>query len=143
MFGAVLVGYLFSTIVFRRRQKRRHGRYVISILAVCPNAHAMKVKDKYAGMMGLCPICRARMKVPKPGADVLTGNSAVDVLHPQDSDLSGLSLDTIEFTKDDTAFWTVQHRDDAERVCAKCHEIIPTDSHVCPHCRAYVAKLNE
>lgn len=30
----------------------------------CPNGHALKVKDKYAGKTGLCPRCGVQMIVP-------------------------------------------------------------------------------
>ena len=32
----------------------------------CPNGHFLRVKDEYAGKTGLCPSCRARVRVPVP-----------------------------------------------------------------------------
>ena len=34
------------------------------IEVVCPNGHALKIKEKYAGQYGLCPRCRAPIAVP-------------------------------------------------------------------------------
>lgn len=32
----------------------------MSIKVTCPNGHALKVKDEFAGKAGLCPHCKAR-----------------------------------------------------------------------------------
>ncbi len=116
----------------------------MSIRAICPNGHAVRVKDKYAGKVGLCPICRARIKVPEPAEDIFTDDSIMDVLRPQESGLSGLSLDIPELAGDDSDYsWSQRKRDKTERICAKCHEKISTDARVCPHCHAYVAQLQD
>ena len=41
----------------------------MSIQVVCPNGHVLKVSDDYAGKMGLCPVCKARIKVPQPSQE--------------------------------------------------------------------------
>jgi hypothetical protein len=46
----------------------------------CPNGHQLKVKDRYAGQTGLCPRCKARVRVPSPG-DV-TDDDILDILGP-------------------------------------------------------------
>ena len=46
----------------------------------CPNGHELKVKDRYAGQTGLCPRCKARVRVPSPG-DV-TDDEILDILGP-------------------------------------------------------------
>ena len=114
----------------------------MSIRAICPNGHAVRVKDKYAGKMGLCPICRTRMKVPKPEKDVFDDDSIMDVLHPQESGLSGLSIDVPELADEEYQWGQRKKADDMERVCAKCHKEMPQGTRVCPHCHTYVAKLH-
>ena len=38
----------------------------MGIMAQCPNGHRVKVKDHLAGRKGLCPVCGAKFRVPKP-----------------------------------------------------------------------------
>jgi hypothetical protein len=40
------------------------------IRVTCPNGHLLRVKDRHAGQMGLCPFCRARVEVPQPNGGV-------------------------------------------------------------------------
>ncbi len=42
----------------------------MSILVTCPNGHKHKVKDRYAGKLRLCPVCRAPIHIP--GKDELS-----------------------------------------------------------------------
>jgi serine/threonine-protein kinase len=36
----------------------------MSIKVSCLNGHSLKIKSKYAGKLGLCPICKARVEMP-------------------------------------------------------------------------------
>jgi hypothetical protein len=36
----------------------------MSIEVTCPNGHWLRIKEKYAGKQGGCPICRAPVCVP-------------------------------------------------------------------------------
>ncbi|HQU45847.1 MAG: hypothetical protein B7Z73_18030, partial [Planctomycetia bacterium 21-64-5] len=47
----------------------------------CPNGHELNVKDKYAGLTGLCPQCQIRVLVPIP-AGKLTDDAIVGMLGP-------------------------------------------------------------
>jgi len=38
----------------------------MAIAAKCPNGHALKVKDEFAGKSGCCPYCGSRVFVPMP-----------------------------------------------------------------------------
>jgi hypothetical protein len=38
----------------------------MAIQTRCPNGHVLNVKDSMAGRAGLCPVCRAVVRVPKP-----------------------------------------------------------------------------
>jgi hypothetical protein len=46
----------------------------MSITVLCPNEHLLKIKDKYAGKKGLCPICKARVQAPFPNTIRFHGN---------------------------------------------------------------------
>ena len=48
----------------------------MSIRVTCPNGHTLKVKDSFAGKVGLCPVCQAKVKVPAP----LGGMSEDDII---------------------------------------------------------------
>ena len=113
----------------------------MSIRVVCPNGHALKIKDKYAGKAGLCPICKARIKVPVPQVDVLPEDSIMDILQPHESGLSGLALEVPDFGNDPADRWPGAEKDQTMKLCAKCHKDIPNEVHVCPFCHTYVAKL--
>lgn len=39
------------------------------IFLTCPQGHALKIKDRFAGMSGYCPRCRAPITVPADEAD--------------------------------------------------------------------------
>ena len=47
----------------------------MSIEVRCANGHLLKVKDSFAGKTGLCPVCRALVRVPQPSI------SEDDILH--------------------------------------------------------------
>jgi hypothetical protein len=47
----------------------------MGIRVECPNGHIFKVKDKYAGKVGLCPHCEGEVKVQVPDALTATETS--------------------------------------------------------------------
>ena len=104
----------------------------MGIQVVCPNGHALKVKSKYGGKVGLCPFCDSRVQVPERERK-LTGQ-------PKESSLSGLSIKIPDFTKD---WQPLKDTEDVERICAKCHKNVPQDATVCPHCHTYIVQLPE
>jgi len=58
----------------------------MSIKVTCPNGHSLKIKTKYAGKTGRCPICKARIIVPSgDGSNVFAEDSIMDVLQPYES----------------------------------------------------------
>ncbi len=50
----------------------------MGIQVECPHGHIFKVKDKYAGKVGLCPHCEGEVKVHVP--DALTATPSSDIL---------------------------------------------------------------
>ena len=114
----------------------------MSIQVVCPNGHVLSVKDCCAGQTGLCPTCKARIKVPLPKVDVLPEESIMDILQPHESGLSGLALEVPDFRNESVDRWPRDEvKDKSLKICAKCHKEIPNEAHVCPFCHTYVAKL--
>ena len=49
-----------------RSSQKRQGESAMGISVTCPNGHAFKVKDKYAGKKGLCPYCPGQVAVRVP-----------------------------------------------------------------------------
>ena len=117
----------------------------MSIRVVCPNGHLLKIKSKYAGKSGLCPICKGRIVVPKPEPDTLSEDSIMDVLDPHESGLSGKALEMsdshAELVEKETEEWWEAH-DAPLKICARCDKEIPSDAHVCPFCKTYVVSLH-
>lgn len=64
----------------------------MSIQVVCPNGHPLTVEDACAGRLGLCPVCKAPVKVPQPDSRPVSERSELDFLVPrateQESQLS-------------------------------------------------------
>ena len=106
----------------------------MGIRIICPNGHALKVKSKYEGKMGLCPICNAEVEIPSRD-EFLTERAGI---HPKESSLSGLSIKVPEQPEE----WELPaKRDEMDKICARCHETVPHNASVCPHCHTYIAKL--
>ncbi len=54
----------------------------MSIKVTCPNGHALQVKSEFAGKAGLCPLCKARIFVPKPEPDAMSEDDLLAILGP-------------------------------------------------------------
>ncbi len=61
------------------RRDGSEGR-TMSIQVICPNGHLLTVPDSSAGRMGLCPVCKAPVKVPLLDTRPITENAVVGVL---------------------------------------------------------------
>ena len=55
----------------------------MSIRVTCPNGHTINVKDSCAGMVGLCPVCKLKVKVPEP-AGGMSEDDIITVLGPHE-----------------------------------------------------------
>ena len=91
----------------------------------------------------MCPICKARIVVPVPQDDVLAEDSIMDILKPQESGLSGIALETPEFDNEPSDQWHPGASKGAVKMCSKCLKEIPSEAHVCPYCKTYVATLTD
>lgn len=59
------------------------------ILCVCPNGHALRVKDKLAGRLGKCPTCGADFQVPALPAAPAEGGPPPVASSPNDAPAEG------------------------------------------------------
>lgn len=107
----------------------------MSIEVSCGNGHRLKVQNSFAGKTGLCPVCRAPVRVPRPQAvsedDVLgfigqpTGPSTKSPV-----DLSDLPPTAPPAGA--TAGKQVQ--------CPQCLQVVSVSYSYCPRCGMPLAK---
>ena len=110
----------------------------MSIRVVCPKGHSLKIKDKYAGRTGFCPLCKSPIKIPVPDEEI-PGGLVRGIYDPSKSGLSGLALEVPEFIDDPAD----EDSEDTMQICGKCQKEVPASAQVCPHCKAYIATLND
>ena len=103
----------------------------MSIKVTCPNGHELKIKNKYAGRKGRCPMCKARIKIPVPEQEI-AGGLVRGIIDPEKSALSGIALDVWEF---------IDPPEETMAICQKCYKEIPDSARVCPHCNTFVERL--
>jgi hypothetical protein len=115
----------------------------MSIRCVCPNGHVIKVKDSLAGKTGLCPLCKARVKVPESRREPVSEDAILDILGPQTVAPTRSDTDTRYDLSDTTLTPTSQKRGTPKKSCHKCNQEIYADTHICPYCHTYIANLND
>jgi hypothetical protein len=118
----------------------------MSIDVTCPNGHALKIKDKYAGKIGRCPHCQMPVHVPE-APHALTDDEILNVVGPPDDihDMpvhqeyahlagseSGLSL---------LGGSSVHKR--LTKTCPKCKYEVKMKLDICPHCHMYFSDPTE
>jgi hypothetical protein len=115
----------------------------MSITVVCPNGHSLKVKDGCAGKAGLCPVCKARVEVPRPSNDNLSDDDILDILGPHDPSREvGLDDTHSGHSRHGSGVGEGERTSPPKKTCEKCNAEIPASTHVCPHCHTYIAHLN-
>ncbi|MHC4404322.1 MAG: hypothetical protein ACYTG0_32105 [Planctomycetota bacterium] len=128
----------------------------MSIQLVCPNGHVLKVSDDWAGKKGLCPVCKARIRVPKPSEEQLSDEAILNILGTFDSkkarkkltDVPDLATRAPKARRDNAssegeAKTTGQDAVPPKRNCPECHREIAAKLHICPHCRTHIAGLKD
>jgi len=116
----------------------------MSIMVRCPKGHVLKVKDSFAGKSGLCPICKARIDVPDPHADALSEDDIADLLGvPTQSHYAGGSASGIALHMPEAAHQTATELAPGKKECIKCHQEIPSGTHICPFCKTYIANMHD
>ncbi|MCL2710460.1 MAG: hypothetical protein FWE95_06240 [Planctomycetaceae bacterium] len=131
-----------------RIRDRGRGESMSTIELVCPNGHRLTAKESSAGKTGKCPVCQARIAIPIPNRSV-TADSAVVAAVLGELNAQAAAQKKVGRTvlapkrpqpavavKDSSALARV-------RVCPNCERDIDLGYHVCPHCHAYLAGLNE
>lgn len=89
----------------------------MGIEIACKNGHALNIKDKYAGKTGLCPVCKAFVRVP------ISDESILELLGQPVAKHQHTGFVVPEVSKRD---------------CGNCRQEIDVRTRICPHCRTYV-----
>jgi hypothetical protein len=113
----------------------------MSIRFICPNGHELNVKDKYAGLTGLCPRCQVRVLVPVPAAK-LSDDAIVDLLVHQDPrHHDGQPVDAGSSSGSSLRGLSPLNR--GMKICPKCRREVRAVYDICPHCRTYFTDAGE
>lgn len=110
----------------------------MSIRVVCPNKHSLKVPDSFAGKTGLCPVCKARVKVPRPGNLQLSEDAILGILGPHEAseDVPQPVVTAPSRAVGDTP-------SPPKKSCDRCNREVAANTHICPFCHTYIASLAE
>ena len=114
----------------------------MSIQVVCPNGHVLKVPDDYAGKAGLCPVCKAKVKVPVPKGKI-SEDAILDILAADAAKVKSQKLDTSDLEPDGVRRGGKVEAMPRKKKCPRCNAAIPADIKICPNCRTYVGGLTE
>jgi len=115
------------------------------IQLVCPNGHRLNAQESSAGKSGKCPVCKASVSIPIPSRPVTADSAIVVAVLGELNAKSATSQ--IGRTVLAPRRQTVAVRDSSAqarvRICPNCERDIDLGYHICPHCHAYLAGLNE
>jgi len=116
----------------------------MSIQVVCPNGHVLRVKDCCAGQTGLCPTCKARVRVPVPANHGLTEDAIMGILGPHDPSRSQhASAPQPQHALHEAASAETDSPSPPKKSCTNCNREISAGTHICPHCHTYIAGLTD
>ncbi|MCE5269350.1 MAG: hypothetical protein LLG00_15850 [Planctomycetaceae bacterium] len=123
----------------------------MSIRCVCQNGHVLTAKDSLAGAVGLCPACRARVQIPTPRRETVSEDAIIAILGDQQPADGGSSPGVTDSLGESWPFAETPVRgidsksqpEDAVKACQRCHQKVLAHTHICPHCHAYIANLDD
>jgi hypothetical protein len=115
----------------------------MSIRVVCPNGHALRVADSFAGKTGLCPVCKARLKVPRPVDVSISEDAILGILGPSETAPREPSPPPPAPHHVGVAVPRHEGLLAPKKSCGRCNREIPAHIHVCPYCHTYIAGLAE
>jgi len=113
----------------------------MSIRCFCPNGHVLSVKDSCAGANGRCPVCKAGISVPRPRVPSMSEDAILGIVGYGEKSETVISS-TFESSSDTTPFG-IHERSTPKKCCERCNQEVPAGTHVCPHCRTYIASLSD
>ncbi len=106
----------------------------MSIQVVCPNGHPLTVNESCAGKLGLCPVCKAPVKVPQPDNRQLSEDAVLDFLGPAKPEIAaGRSSPGGDAPSDRGETATAP-----KKRCSRCNREIFASLPACPYCHSYL-----
>jgi hypothetical protein len=115
----------------------------MSIRVVCPNGHALVVKDSLAGKSGLCPKCKAQVEVPEPPHGELSEDAIMGILGPPGAEPLLYASVEKEAEPVEAPLFEGERSSPPKKSCHKCNQEISAGIHICPHCHTYIAGLTD
>ena len=127
----------------------------MSIEVTCPNGHALKIKEKYAGQKGRCPRCSAVVDVPAPvavaEADLLAllGDAAsarrlaADQLAMEQDATQAASSNSTSDDSGSSLLLSPKFAARRTKSCPSCRREVSMGYHLCPHCHTYFVSAAE
>ena len=118
----------------------------MGITVRCPNGHEFKVKDKYAGKIGLCPYCKGQVKVQVPDA-VSSDNLSKAAFkiaaeqHGAAAAASSVFDDDLDSNDASTSSSVLGSSVIRHNVKCKCGEKVPMWFARCPKCGCYMPQM--
>jgi len=114
----------------------------MSIRCVCRNGHVLKVKDSLAGAVVICPACKTHVNVPKPQAEQVSEDVILHILGEHEPPPHPGTTEKFDWFADTTPSGV--HRPAApKKSCERCNQEVPVGTHICPHCRTYIAGISD
>jgi len=114
----------------------------MSIRVRCPNGHTLVVKDSFAGKVGLCPQCKARVRVPMPAEDELSEDLIMGILGPHKAGPPKPFSAPEELPASESPSGA-DGNSPPKKSCHKCNREISAAVHICPFCHTYIAELTD
>ncbi len=114
----------------------------MTIRVVCPNGHALSVKDRLGGKVGRCPKCKAEIRIPMPRDD-LTEDAIMDILGAHESVSAPHAARPGTPATAEVPATRAEQSVPPKKSCHKCHQEIESGTHICPHCNTYIAGLTD
>ena len=108
----------------------------------CPNGHEFKVKEKYAGKKGYCPMCPGKVAVQVP--DTLSTMSSSEApktkrKHPDDDHAESVLHEHSKDISDSTSGSLLNSSLVRQKVlCNKCGTRVPSWYASCTECGAFL-----
>ena len=106
----------------------------MSIQVVCPNGHPLTVNESCAGRMGLCPVCKAPVKVPQADTRQVSEGAVLDVLGPGKSAVGAV----VGKLYSDTPAHHSETLQTPKKRCVRCNLEIAATLPACPYCHSYL-----
>lgn len=116
------------------------------IQLTCPNGHPVKVEDKYAGRVGRCPACSAKVPIPEPNKSDISEDAILDILGPAEvaAPHAPEPLPVHQEGGSDTHSGGSSIASSAAvlqqpmKICPACKRRVSVRYQICPHCRTYM-----